>query len=389
MPRGAGYRVLTELVVKAARAREKPYKLSDERGLYLLVSPTGARLWRFKYRQDGVERLLTFGAYPEVSLKRAREKRDEARAKLLDGIDPRRQDATAETFEDIAREWLTRKKDLAESTLKRDRERLENFIFPHLGRKPIRTITAPDLLAELRKVEARGTFETAHRTRAVVGRVFRYAIATGRAKFDIAAQLIGALTAAKPSSYAAITEPRKIGELLRAIDGYVGQPSTEYALKLAPYVFVRPGELRGARWQEFNLEAAEWRIPWQRMKSGREHIVPLATQVVALLERLQAFTTDYLFPSLRTTRRPISEVTLNAALRRMGFTKDEMTPHGFRSMASTRLNEMGFPPSDIELQLAHMDKDQVRAAYNRSLRLDERRNMMQAWADYLDALKAG
>jgi integrase len=382
-----GYRVLTELAVKAAKPREKPYKLFDERGLYLLVSPTGARLWRFKYRQDRTERLLTFGAHPEVSLKRARDKRDEARRKIAEGVDPRRLDANGETFEDVAWEWLEKQKNLAESTRKRDRERLENFIFPRLGRKPVGSVTAQDLLAELRKIEARGTHETAHRTRAVVGRVLRYAIATGRAKADVSAHLIGALTSPKPTSYPAITEPRRIGELLRAIAGYVGQPSTEYALKLAPYVFVRPGELRHARWSEFNLPAAEWRIPASRMKAGREHIVPLATQVVSLLQSLRDLTDDYLFPSLRTTTRPISEVTLNAALRRMGFTKDEMTPHGFRSMASTRLNEQGFPPADIELQLAHMDKDQVRAAYNRSLRLDERRKMMQWWADYLDGLR--
>jgi integrase len=220
-----------------------------------------------------------------------------------------------------------------------------------------------------------------------VGRVFRYAIATGRAKHDVSLPLIGALTQVRPKSYAAITDPRKIGELLRAIDGYVGQPATEYALKLAPYVFVRPGELRHAKWSEFDLETAEWRIPAVRMKSRREHIVPLSVQVVALLRQMPQFQSDYLFPSLRTMQRPISEVTLNAALRRMGFTKDEMTPHGFRSMASTRLNEMGYPPSDIELQLAHVDKDAVRAAYNRSLRLDERRKMMQEWADYLDQLR--
>lgn len=384
-----GYRLLTELAVRAAKPKQKPYKLSDERGLYLLVSTTGARLWRFKYRQDGVERLLSFGAYPEVSLKRAREKRDEARAKVADRIDPRRPDAADETFEAVAREWLQRQKGLAASTIKRDRERLENFIFPRLGRRQVKEITAGDLLNELRKVEARGTHETAHRTRAIVGRVLRYAINTGIVTSDVSASLRGALTPSSVRHHPAITEPRRIGELLRAIDAYVGQPQTEFALKIAPYVFLRPGELRRGEWREIDLEAAEWRIPAARMKGGREHIVPLARQVVALLADLEPITGDgrFLFPSLLTATRPMSEVTLNSALRRMGFSKDEHTPHGFRTTASTRLNEMGYPPSDIELQLAHQEKDEVRGAYNRAMRLNERRTMMQEWADYLDRLR--
>lgn len=382
-----GVSVLSEAAVRAAKAREKPYKLFDERGMYLLVSTTGARLWRLKYRYGGVEKSLALGSYPDVSLKRARAKRDEARAKIADGLDPGVK-TQGDTFEEIAREWMAKQKGLAESTQRRDRDRLEGFVFPRLGKRRIASISSHDLLTELRKIEERGRHETAHRTRAVVGRVFRYAIATGRAKHDVSAPLIGALTPARVKSYAAITDPRRIGELLRAIDGYVGQPATEYALKIAPYVFVRPGELRHAKWAEFDLDAAEWRIPAGRMKSRREHIVPLSSQVVALLRQLPRFQSEYLFPSLRTMKRPISEVTLNAALRRMGFSKDEMTPHGFRSMASTRLNEMGYPPSDIELQLAHVDKDAVRAAYNRSLRLDERRKMMQEWADYLDGLRA-
>lgn len=390
-----GYRrgcdVLTELSVRAAKRKEKPYKLFDERGMYLLVSVSGARLWRLKYRQDGVERTLALGAYPDVSLKRAREKRDEARRKVADGVDPRTTRTAAASFEALAREWLGKQGRLAESTVKRDRERLENFVFPYLGRRQVKAITAADLLHALRRIEARGTHETAHRTKAVVGRIMRYAIATGRAERDITADIRGALTPSRATNYAAITEPRRIGELMRAIASYQGQPSTEYALRIAPYVFVRPGELRRAEWREFDLKAAEWRIPAAKMKAGREHVIPLAHQVIALIRRLEPITSDgrYLFPGLRTNSRPISEVTLNAALRRLGFTKDEHTPHGFRSMASTRLNEMGWPPGDIELQLAHMDRDQVRAAYNRALRLDERRRMMQAWADYLDALAAG
>jgi integrase len=381
--------VLTEAAVRAARPKEKPFKLFDERGMYLLVAPTGSRLWRFKYRQNGVERLMALGSYPDVSLKRAREKRDEARKKLADGVDPRRAPMGPESFETVAREWLAAQSRLAESTRRRDRDRLEQFIFPKLGSTPIRALTPVDLLKELRRIEARGTHETAHRTRAVVGRIFRYAVASGRADADIAATLTGALTPAKEVHYPAITEPKRIGELLRAIDSYAGQPSTEYALKILPYVFVRPSELRGARWAEFDLDAAEWRIPASRMKGRREHIVPLARQVVTLLRGLQEITGggELLFPGLRTVKRPISEVTLNAALRRIGIGKDEHCPHGFRSTASTRLNELGYPPSDIELQLAHREKDEVRAAYNRSLRLAERRKMMQAWANYLDGLR--
>lgn len=379
------------MVVRAAKPQQKPYKLFDERGMYLLVSLTGARLWRLKYRQDGVERSLALGAYPDVSLKRAREKRDAARRQLADGIDPRVTRTAAASFEALAREWLGKQGRLAASTVKRDRERLENFVFPYLGRRQVKAITAADLLHTLRRIEARGTHETAHRTRAVVGRVLRYAIATGRAERDISADIRGALTPSSARHYPAITEPRRIGELMRAIDGYQGQPSSEYALKIAPYVFARPGELRRAEWAELDLDAAEWRIPKARMKSKREHLVPLARQVVALVRALEPITGGgrYLFPSLLTSARPMSEVTLNAALRRLGISKDEHTPHGFRTTASTRLNELGFPPSDIELQLAHRERDDTRDAYNRAMRLDERRKMMQFWADYLDGLKTG
>jgi len=389
--RWLGVSVLSELAVKAAKPKERPYKLFDERGMYLLVSPTGAKLWRFKYRQDGVERLIALGAYPDVSLKRARDKRDEARRRLADGHDPRRQEAATESFETVAREWLAKQVNRAESTRRRDRDRLEQFILPRLGSTPIRTMTAGDILRELKRIEDRGRHETAHRTRALVGRILRYAVATQRADRNVAADLAGALTIPKKRNHPAITEPKRIGELLRAIADYSGQPSTEFALRIAPYVFVRPGELRHAEWAEIDLASAEWRIPARKMKGGREHIVPLARQVVALLKDLHPITGNgrFLFPSLRTTQRPISEVTLNAALRRMGFSKDEHTPHGFRSTASTRLNEMGYPPSDIELQLAHREKDEVRAAYNRALRLKERRKMMQDWANYLDGLRDG
>jgi integrase len=244
---------------------------------------------------------------------------------------------------------------------------------------------------ELRKIEARGTHETAHRTRAVVGRVMRYAIATGRATRDVSADLKGALTKSTAENYPAITDPKRLGELLRAIDAHRGQPSAEVALRMLPYVFVRPGELRGAQWREVDLEGAIWRIPPERMKRGREHLVPLARQVVKLLEDLKPITGDgeLLFPGLLTNKKPISEVTLNAALRRIGISKEEHCPHGFRSTASTRLNEMGWDPALVELQLAHAKKDKVAAVYNRALRLAERTKMMQAWADYLDGLKTG
>lgn len=385
-----GYRVLSETAVKAARPKEKPYKLFDERGLYLLVAQTGSRLWRFKYRLGGHEKLLALGSYPEVSLKRAREKRDEARALVADGRDPGAVRAAnkADTFEVIAREWMARR-ELSPGTLRRDIDRLEAFVFPRLGRRPVRALTASEILAEIQKIEERGTIETAHRTRALVGQVLRYAVATQRAERDVSVDIRGALTYRSPKNYPAITDPKRIGELLRMIDAYVGQPSVVYAMKIAPYVFARPGELRGARWAEFDLDAALWRIPAARMKKGREHLVPLARQVVALIRQLEPITSEseYLFPSLLSRSRPISQIAMNSALRRMGIGKEEHTPHGFRSTASTRLNELGFAPSDIELQLAHVKRDKTEAAYNRASRLAERTKMMQFWADYLDGLR--
>lgn len=388
---------LTETRIRAAKPAEKPYKVFDERGLFMLVTPSGGRLWRLRYRHGGVEKLLAIGAYPDVSLKRAREKRDDARKLLADGIDPsakRRaeKEQQVNTFEAVAREWLVlQEKSLDESTLTRERSRLQNFVFPHLGNRPIAQITPPELLAVLRRIESRGTNDTAHRTRSICSRVFRYAVATGRAERDCTVDLRGALPAVTVGHFAAITQPAKIGELLRAIDGYVGQPATHAALKVAPYVFVRPGELRQAQWQEFDLSAAEWRIPGDRMKAGEPHLVPLSTQAIEILKWLQSITAhgNYLFPSLRTPTRPISDNTLNAALRRLGYSGEEMTGHGFRSMASTCLNELGWHPDLIELQLAHAERNKVRAAYNRAQRLDERRKMMQAWGDYLDGLRAG
>ena len=390
---------LTELSVRNAKPRDKPYKLFDERGLFMLVM-SGAdtyrgRLWRLRYRYRKVEKLLSLGCYPDVPLKRAREKRDEARRLLADGVDPSAQRKTdqlahGETFEVIAREWLGHRAKTSAAVTMAKAQWLLEMLFPRIGRRPIREVTPPELLAALRRIEARGHHETAHGAKQKCGRVFRYAIVTGRAERDISADLRGALVPVVSRNHASLTDPVEVGALLRAIDGYEGQPITAAALKLAPLVFVRPGELRGARWAEFDLDGAEWRIPADRMKMGEQHIVPLARQAVAILRELKALTSfgEYVFPSLLTLTRPMSNNTVNTALRRLGYTKEQMTGHGFRSMASTLLNEQGFPPDVIELQLAHAERNKVRAAYNKAQRLAERRKMMQEWADYLDQLKA-
>jgi integrase len=389
--------MLTETAIRAARATEKPVKLFDAGGLYMLINPNGARWWRLKYRIEGREKLISLGTYPEITLKKARERRDESRRLIADGVDPsaKRQAtkaAQSDSFEAIAREYFeVKRKALADSTFQKRVKRFEDYLFPFLGKKPITTITAPELLMALKRVESRGAHETAHRLRSETGQIFRYAIVTGRAERDVSADLRGALTPVVVTNHAAITDPARIGELLRAIDGYRGQPATECAIKLAPLVFVRPGELRKAEWPEFDLDNAEWRIPGKRMKMKEQHIVPLSRQAVELLRQLQPITGErkYVFPAVTNSDRSLSENTLNASLRRLGFTGDEMTAHGFRSMASTCLNEQGWPPDVIELQLAHAERDEVRGAYNKAQRLPERRKMMQAWADYLDGLRAG
>lgn len=390
---------LTETQIRAAKSAEKPYKLFDERGLFMLVTPAGGRLWRFRYRHGGVEKLLALGAYPDVPLKRARERRDDARRLLAEGVDPsvkRRaeKNAAGNTFEAIAREWLALQEPrLGAGTHAREVSQLERFIFPELGARPIAQITPPEVLGALRRVEARGIHDTAHRTRSACSRIFRFAVATGRTDRDVTVDLRGALAPVQRRHLAAIIDPTRIGELLRAIDGYVGQATTHAALKLAPLVFVRPGELRAAEWKEFSLDASEpeWRIPGERMKMGEPHIVPLSRQAVDVVRSIQPVTGggQYLFPSLNTPLRSISENTINAALRRLGYSSEDMTGHGFRSMASTCLNEQGWHPDLIELQLAHAERNKIRAAYNRASRLSERRKMMQAWADCLDALRSG
>ena len=386
---------LSEVTIRAAKPRERPYKVYDEKGLYLLVKPGGGRLWRFKFVHGGVEKLLSLGIYPDVPLKLARERRDEARKQVAAHVDPalkRRveRSARAHIFSAVAEEWLQTKKDsLSESTWNRDRDQLVKLVGPYLGNRPIAEIEAPELLAVLKRLEKKGVLDTAHRVRAVCGRVFRYAIATGRATRDISADLKGALAPKGTQSYAAITDPNKVGQLLRAIEDYDGQSTTQAALKLASYLFVRPGELRGAEWPEFDLERCEWRIPAERMKMREAHVVPLARQALEVLCELQTRTGEgrFVFPAIGKRDRPLSENTLNAALRRLGYSKDEMTAHGFRSIASTLLNEQGWHPDLIELQLAHKERNKVRAAYNRAQRLEERRKMMQAWADYVDGLR--
>src|SRR3984885_2117985 len=388
---------LSDTRVRTAKARERPYKLFDERGLFLLVTPAGGRLWRLRYRMAGVEKLLTLGVYPDVPLKRAREKRDEACRVVADGIDPNakrkaERSAQAQTFEAVAAEWLElQKKSLAPETLSILGARLHSALYPYLCTRPVAAITAQELLAVLRRIEARGRHETAHRVRALAGRVLRYAVATGRAQYDVAADLRDALAPVKSHNFASVTEPVRVGELMRVIHRYSGYPVTALALKLAPLVFVRPGELRASEWSGFDLPNAEWRIPAARMKMREQHFVPLARQAIAILRELEPLARGgrYLFPSLRTRDRPMSENTINAALRRLGYSSEEQTGHGFRSMASTLLNEQGFPPDVIELQLAHAERNKVRAAYNKAQRLPERRKMMQAWADYLDGLRAG
>jgi integrase len=388
--------MLTELAIRAAKPAAKMYRVTDGQGLYLLIRPNGARWWRWDYRRPSGERnTLSLGVYPEVSLKKARERCYEARRALADGVDPgaERQAekiAQSDTFESVAREWFDKfSPNWATTHSSKIITRLEKDVFPWIGARPVNAITAPELLTCLRRIESRGALDTAHRAHQNCGQVFRYAIATGRAERDPSGDLRGALPPAKHVHYPSITEPAQIGALLRAIDGYDGTFVSRCALRLAPLVFVRPGELRAAKWVEFDLERAEWRIPPERMKARVMHLVPLATQALEILRDLKPLggRSDYLFPSIRTPAKPISDNTLNAALRRLGYTTDQVTTHGFRSMASTLLNEQGWNTDAIERQLAHGERNEVRAAYNYAKYLPERRKMMQAWADHLDTLR--
>lgn len=393
---------LSATKVKNAKGREKPYKLTDGQGLFLLVTPTGSRLWRFKYFFGGKEKLMAFGSYPEISLAEAREKRDAARKKVSNDVDPaevRKAQRVAQvavtenSFEVIAREWHSKfsgswSPSHAETTL----GRMERDVFPVMGDRPVGEIKPPELLAMLRRIESRGALETAHRVRTICGQVFRYAVATGRAERDPATDLKGALPPYKSSHLAALTEPKEVAPLLRAIDEYHGSYVVKCALQLAAMFFVRPGELRNAEWSEFDLDAALWSIPAEKMKMKLPHIVPLSRQAIDVLKSLRQLTgrSRYLFPSNRSSQRPISNNAVLAALRNMGFDKTEMTGHGFRAMARTILDEvLQVRPEFIEHQLAHAVRDPNGRAYNRTTHLEERKKMMQLWSDYLDGLKQG
>jgi len=391
--------MLNDTRVRTVKACERPIKLSDSGGLYLLIQPHGSKLWRLAYRFGGKQKTLAIGVYPTITLKQAREKRDEAKRLLAANMDPsteRRLEklgaSTSNTFRVVAKELLMKleREGRAEATLVKQRWLL-HFAYPAVGDRPVAEITAPEVLSVLRKVEARGRYETARRLRSTCGMVFRYAIATGRAERDPSVDLRGALTAPKVIHRSAIVDPADMGALLRAIEDYDGLPLTKAALKLAPLVFVRPGELRKAEWAEFDLEHAEWRIPAAKMKMRRLHRVPLSKQALAIIHDLGALSGGgrWLFPSVRSTSRSMSENTLNAALRRLGYSKDQMTAHGFKGMASTRLNEMGrWNPNAIERQLAHQESNDVRRAYMHAAEYwPERVKMMQTWADYLDELR--
>lgn len=396
---------LTDVAIRNAKPGAKAIKLADGSGMFLLVTPAGGKLWRLKYRLDGKEKLLAMGAYPQVSLSDARKRREDARALLAQGKDPSREKQkeklrsrieAADTFRVIADEYCAKRrrdgvKGWAPATATRS-EYLLSLLNNTIGGLPIAEIEPADVLAAIRKIESKGNLESARRTLQLSSMVFRYAVATARLRSDPTRDLRGALTAPTVTHYGAVTEPAKAGELLRSIDGYQGSGITKLALQLAPHVFVRPGELRHAEWSDIDLEQALWIIPAAKTKMRKAHHVPLSRQSVAILKEVFAVTgpTGYVFPSIRSRKRPMSDNTLNAALRRLGYTTDEMTAHGFRAMASTLLNESGkWSPDAIERALAHGDTDKVRAAYHRGAHWEERVAMAQWWSDHLDQLRKG
>jgi integrase len=415
--------LLSDPAIRKAAPSDKPRKLSDGGGLLLEVRPEGGKWWRLRYRFDGREKMLSLGTYPAVTLAEARRRRDAARALLTTGMDPsdarkahkegrQRQQQAKElsaagkplpgTFEAVALEWLEKvhAPEVSDLYAKRSRKQLEGDVFPWLGRLEVGAITAPMLLDVLRRVEARGAVYSAHRVKQTCGLVFRYAIATGHAERDPVPDLRGALATPVGAHYPAITEPVRVGELLRTFDAYTGQPGTKYALKLAALVFQRPGNVAAMKWADLDLNAAVWSIPSARMKrskaekaNGSAHVVPLARQAVAMLRELQPLTGHgaHCFPGLRSRDSHISNVTLNAALRRLGFSGEEMTAHGFRALARTVMAEHlpEVDPEWIEAQLAHAKRGPLGSAYDRAQYLKQRRQMMQAWADYLDTLRAG
>jgi integrase len=424
--------MLTDSAIRAAKSSDKPQKLFDEKGLFLLITPTRGRLWRLKYRfpSGGPEKLLALGAYPEVSLKEARDDRDEARSDLRKGIDPavrRRAEAhsPANTFKAVALELFAilrkaslaganppqaadevvhrtiqphrkrkarRREPISAETIDTMQRRLEAHVFPYVGGTDVAALTGPALLSILRRIESRGTFELAHRVRSICSRVLRYSRATGRKCEDAAADLIGLLVPVEPEQMAAIIEPLQIGQLLRSMAGYAGESLTRLALNLVPYIFPRPIEFRMIEWVHITLDGPtpEWRVPWCRMKMRNPHIVPLSSQAVVILREVRMFSGDgrWVFPQLRNSDRPMSENCVTAALRAIGYSGAEQSWHGFRALASTQLNELGWNDKWIEMQLAHSDHNKVRKVYNHAKYLPQRRAMMQSWADYVDALRA-
>lgn len=394
---------LTDTAIRKAKPADKPIRMFDGGGLYLEISPSGGKWWRLKYRYAEKEKRISLGVYPDTTLARAREKREEARKLLADGVDPGenkkaqktvRKEVAANSFEVVAREWIAKQlPKWAPSQAKKVSGIFDNNVFPWIGARPISEIKPPELLATLRRMEDRGANETARRALQYCGMVFRFAVATGRSSRDITGDLKGALAPVITKHHATLIDPQKIGELLRAIDGYQGTLIVKCALKLAPLLFVRPGELRKATWAEIDLNRAEWNIPAERMKMREAHLVPLSTQALAVLRELHPLTGHgkFVFPGERSRERPMSDNSINAALRRLGYdTTAEITGHGFRAMARTILDEiLGVRPDYIEHQLAHAVRDPNGRAYNRTAHLEARREMMQLWADYLDKLRAG
>jgi integrase len=388
---------LKDLEIKNLKTPDKPKKLYDGGGLYIYLTPKGLKSWRYDYALKGKRNTLTFGKYPEISLKEAREKLIETKKHIREEIDPTEQkkslkktDEEQNTFEVIALEWFNRHNvGKSEHYCYLLLRHIKKNLLPFLGKRQIAEITAPELLEVIRKIELRGAIETAHKNLQICGQIFRYAIATSRITYNVSADLYRALTPMVSSHFASLHDPKRIGELLRAIDAYDGNPINRLALKMEAYVFVRPGELRNAEWSEIDFETATWKIPGPKMKMRKAHIVPLATQVLEILKELRPYTGNgqYLFSNMSRPIKPLSDVTLLNTLRKLGFTQAEMTVHGFRSIASTLLNEKGYNRDWIERQLAHGEGNKVRAAYNYADHLPERRKMMQEWADYLDELK--